>query len=336
MEITKRRQEILYAVVKLYTQTGEPVGSKLLSTYFDNAFSSATLRSEMAALERAGLLMQPHTSAGRVPTHLGYRYYIDQLLGIPQLSAAEEEQIRRALSFEGHDPAKLLEESGQVLASFTGFSAISTTPERGGATIKAIKFILLNRRIVVVTMVLSTADVKNRVCRLDFDVTEELLGRFSELINARMTDLAIEEVNSALVETLLRSLAEYALLLSPLVHSILDICHEVEEGDVYFGGEVPVANDPQQRKTLAHLLKDRGAGMTGLTINGVRVILGDELPLPALGETSLVTAQYRFGPGWTGSIGIVGPVRMDYARIIPHIEYFAKIIGNLLNEALDE
>lgn len=348
MALSERKSAILNAVISLYNKTGEPVGSKVLSELFDGRVSSATLRNEMADLEHLGFLTQPHTSAGRIPTYLGYRYFVDEILEKKSLSQTQKYKVNGILKVSDHSPLDFLKVANQALAQFTNYTAIALPPSYKGITITGLEFIMINNKTVVATVVLSSADVKNKVCKLEFAVTSEVLARFCNLINEKISKRPVEDLTPDFLENILLTLGVYRIVLEPLMQTILDIFNDVENtsNDIFVQGKenLLVYRDLEdEMQDLMRELSDTDSLFRLLRLynsetkaNNVQVIIGDESQNEALKGSSIVTARYTFGDDWSGSIGIIGPMRMDYGKIIPHISYFADVISDTLNEAIEE
>lgn len=344
MALSNRKEDILNAIISLYTKTGEPVGSKVLSELFLGAFSPATLRNEMAELENLGLLTQPHTSAGRIPTYLGYRYYIDQILEKKSLSQAQKYEVNHVLKVNDHSPLQFLQIANNALAQFTNYTAIAVAPTYKGITISGLEFIMINNKTVVATMVLSSADIKNKICKLEFAITSDILEKFCNLLNQKVSNKPLEDLTPDLLENILLTLGVYRVVLEPLIDAIQDMFYDAGNGesDVMVQGKenLLVYKDLEtQMHTLLNEISNKDTLFQLLQVNEedtISVILGDEAENQAMRGSSIVTARYSFGNDWSGIIGIIGPMRMDYGKIIPHISYFADVISDTLNEAIEE
>lgn len=346
MELSERRADILSAVISLYNKTGDPVGSKVLSELFLGAFSPATLRNEMAELENLGLLTQPHTSAGRIPTYKGYRFFIDEILEKKNLSQTQKYKVNNVLKVSDHSPAQFIQIANNALAQFTNYTAIAIPPSYKGITISGLEFIMINNKTVVCTMVLSSADIKNKICKLEFAITSDVLEKFCNLLNQKVSKKPIEDLTPDLLENILLTMGVYRVVLEPLLNTIQEMFQATDSGEddimvegkenllVYKDLETQMhglLKEISNKDTLFHLLQ-----VAENKEDDIHVMFGEESDNEALKGSSIVTARYSFGQDWKGTIGIIGPMRMDYGKIIPHIAYFADVISDTLDEAIEE
>ena len=341
MEISERKRKILAAIVEAYVKTGEPIGSKALCEALDYSVSSATIRNEMADLVELGLLEQPHTSAGRIPSHEGYRLYIDQLMHQTPLTEDEQRFIDGSLSASANDPEHLLEDASQILAEMTRYAAVSTTPSDEEATVRHLQLVQTGRRTAMVVMTTSSGMLKNKIFRCDYDLTPEILRIFHKMLNEKLGGIPVASITPAFIQTMAASLGEMTLLMPSVLMAVLEASREAMETDVRLEGQYNLLFLPEfgmdnarrlmeflnQREQLIRLLE----GQTGVT----KVLIGPESEYPELYDSSLVVSRYSLGGKNAGAIGIIGPTRMDYAKMIPKLEYLASTVGTLLSEIMD-
>ena len=341
MDISERKLKILAAIVETYVKTGEPVGSKALCEALDCSVSSATIRNEMADLAEMGLLEQPHTSAGRIPSHAGYRLYIDKLMEQKPISEEEQRFIDGSLSASADDPEHLLEDASQILAELTRYAAVSTTPSDGEATVRHLQFVQTGRRTAMVVLLTSSGMLKNKIFRCDYDLSPDILRVFHKLLNEKIAGIPVASITPAYIQTLAASLGDMAMLLPSALIAVLEAAREVRETDVRLEGQYNLLFLPEfgmdnarrlmeflnRREQLLHFLE--GAS------NGTKVFVGPESERPELYDSSIVVTRYSMGGKTAGAIGIIGPTRMDYAKMIPKLEYLASAVGRLLNEIMD-
>ncbi|MCI9274386.1 MAG: heat-inducible transcription repressor HrcA [Clostridiales bacterium] len=341
MEISERKRKILAAIVEAYVKTGEPIGSKALCEALDYSVSSATIRNEMADLVELGLLEQPHTSAGRIPSHEGYRLYIDQLMHQTPLTEDEQRFIDGSLSASANDPEHLLEDASQILAEMTRYAAVSTTPSDEEATVRHLQLVQTGRRTAMVVMTTSSGMLKNKIFRCDYDLTPEILRIFHKMLNEKLGGIPVASITPAFIQTMAASLGEMTMLMPSVLMAVLEASREAMETDVRLEGQYNLLFLPEfgmdnarrlmeflnQREQLIRLLE----GQTGVT----KVLIGPESEYPELYDSSLVVSRYSLGGKNAGAIGIIGPTRMDYAKMIPKLEYLASTVGTLLSEIMD-
>lgn len=231
MELSSRQQKILTAVVEHYIATGEPAGSKMLCDSLDFTVSSATVRNEMSELADRGLLLQPHTSAGRIPSQKGYRVYVDRLMKRRPLSPEERRTIDSLLLSASYDPQKLLEGVSRLLAGMTRFAAVSTSPGGAGADVRAVQFVQTSRRTAMAILITSAGTMKTRVFHCDFDLTPDILRVFFRTVNERVAGRGVEEITPAFIQGLAASQGEMAILMSSALMAVLDAAREAMDAD---------------------------------------------------------------------------------------------------------
>ncbi len=340
-ELDIRKLRVLAAIVETFIQTGEPVGSKLVAELLGGEFSPATVRNDMATLFEMGLLEQPHTSAGRVPSHLGYRTYIDRMMKYKPLTKGERDEIEAMFNLQDPDPDRLLADAAQVLADKTKYATISTTFKPRSNKVKRIELIPAGGHTVVILLITTTGVVKSRVCRVSFQVTPEVIDFFSRFSNGRFAGMEIADITAFYVNSLSMSLGEYTAYFNQLLSAIYDLCREAGEGQYYSGGAsnlLTYAEFSQIARELFGLLDRRETVQSLISRDqgGVQITIGRENSQMELLGSSVIISQYKIGESGAGAIGIIGPVRMDYARMVPRLEYFAATLGRLLSETFEE
>jgi heat-inducible transcriptional repressor len=341
LAVDGRKLLILGIVVESYIRTGEPVGSKHVAGVMKNSVSSATIRNDMMALEEADLLEQPHASAGRVPTHRGYRVYIDQLMRSKSLSYEERAEIDAIFNVRNADPDRLLEDAAVSLAQRTGLASISTTMIPTTVTVRRIDIIPAGARTVVILLIVSSGVIRNKVCRVDFDVSDAIVDFFIKFANSRLRGRSLEEITSSYISSVSVALGEYSRVFVPILAAIYDLVMEINEGQYYTSGSANLLEHSHPGSVSHHLLRfiEKRREMLQLVSRSeakTHVLIGRECAVAELADSSLIVARYGIGDSAVGAIGVVGPVRMDYARLMPHIEYFAQTLGKLLSDTYTE
>lgn len=342
MQMDARKLKILAAIVENYIRTGEPIGSKTLAQMLEFQVSPATIRNEMSALFDLGLLEQPHTSAGRIPSHLGYRMYINQLMCCQPLSEQEKDEIDALFNVRDPDPDRLLEDAAEALARYTNCATISTTLTPKHVTVRRIEVVPIDRRTVMLVVIASNGVIKNRVTRVDYNLNREIIDFFNKFANNRFGGRSMEEITTVFLSSVAVALGEYSRVFTPLLSGIYGLCKEINDGQYYSGGETnlleykefgPVAHE------LLTAISDRSRIADILPVSeeeGVKVSIGKENALSELTDSAVVVATYKIGRDNRGAIGVVGPVRLNYQKLIPHLEYFAKTLGQLLSDTLEQ
>ncbi len=350
MELDARKLRILAKIVETYIATGEPVGSKLIAYLLGGEVSPATVRNDMAVLFDLGLLEQPHTSAGRIPSHLGLRVYIDQIMREQPLTTQEKREIEALFNFRNPDPDRLLEDAAKALAGYTGCAAISTTINRRSLLVRRIEIIPATQRTAVILLILSNGMIKNRVCRVDFTLTPKIVEFFQNFANGILGGKSVNQISESFIRSVALSLDEYTEIFTPLLAAIYDLCREASSGPIYRSGTSNLLEYEELRRIANQLFRvinsreevldligrDREGLRDILDRETIRVSIGKENQKMELADSSVIVSRYPIGDDSEGAIGLIGPIRMDYARLIPHLEYFSQMLGKLLSDTLDE
>ena len=340
MTLGERKLRILAAVVEAYIRTGEPVGSKMICERLGNTVSSATIRNEMADLAERGLLQQPHTSAGRIPTGAGYRMYIGSRMEKAALSAKDQRTIDAMLMESGSDPEHLLETAVRSLAFLTNCATVSTAPRAASTTVHSVQVVPVGRRTAVVVLMTSVGILKNRVCRCGFDLTPEVMRVIMRLVNEKVIGRTLNELTVAYIQSIAASIGELVFLIAPVLLAILEAVQDAVRADVYIGGQGnlldhSVYGDTQMRPVLDFLNRTEDvAALLGDGRSGLRIGIGAELNRPELLNCSVVSVGYRINGTPCGRIALIGSTRMNYPRIIAIAEYFSERISQMLTDML--
>lgn len=340
MELTDRKKHILATIVEQYIKTGEPIGSKVLIDYLPFSVSSATIRNEMSDLAQMGYLEQPHTSAGRIPTEKGYRYYVDNLLGENELSEEEKLQIRRGLGNNIGDPEKLLEKAGELLARMTNCTTVATTPTDAGAKVKRIELVPIGRSIAMIVLMTSTGIIKNGVCRTDVPLTQEMIDNFHEIVKREFIGMQVSDIGMVMIQTLVASLGINALTMSPLFVLLSDLASQAVQAEVRLKGRQNLLNHREYSSNAYEMLSfltddDKLERVLSSGEGKLRVLIGSENMYRQLENSSMIISRYLIQGHDGGAIGIIGPTRLDYARLIPRIEFITELVSSLLTDALE-
>ena len=340
MELTERKKKVLRSIVDLYIRTAEPVGSKVIAELPDMNYSSATIRNEMADLTTMGYLEQPHTSAGRVPSAAGYRLYVDELMAEYRLSMDETRSINDAIEEKMQRVDKLMEKVAKMVSQATDLPAISVASRQGGATVKRFDLILAGAGSFILVVMLSTDEVVNKLIKLPLNVGEADLKLLSAVLNATMTDLPAEEFTTGLLERVMNSAGTAASLVPVIVEFTMDTLHRQGSTNMAVAGHVRLLDQPEYRsidkaqKVLSSLDEDTLSGlpMVMQNTNGTKVLVGPENVAEELKDTSVVMTKFDIGDGLQGMIGVVGPTRMDYAKVTARLSYFAESLSKMFNK----
>ena len=340
MELTKRKQNILASIVNGYIRTGEPIGSKSISQVV--GASSATVRNEMVDLTELGLLEQPHTSAGRIPSARGYREYVDNLMPAQALSDSERYSLDAMLMKSSFDPERLLQGAAATLSSATRFLAVSTSPSGAGARIKAVQFVQTSRRTAMLILISSAGTMKNKVFHCDFDLSNEIMRIFFRVINERVTGRQVAEINRAFIQSLAISFNDLALLMSPALAALLEVAQETQQTEVFLSGQMNLLYYPEYQlhgaRRVMDLVEQPDVMCTMLEgkRNSTQIRIGPENGTEALLNSAVVSSRYSVGTGNAGAVAVIGPMRMDYARVAAQTAYIAERVGEMLTSIMRE
>ena len=337
MELTERKKKVLRCVVDLYIRTAEPVGSKAITEMPDMNYSSATIRNEMADLTAMGYLEQPHTSAGRVPSAAGYRLYVDELMMDYRLSMDETKSINIAIEEKMQRVDKLVEKVAKLVSQATDLPAISVASRYGGATVKRFELILAGQGSVILVLMLTNDEVVNKLIKLPLSVTDADLKILSAVLNATMTELAVEDFTAELLERVMGSAGEAASLVPIVVEFTVDTLNRQGSTNMAVAGQMRLLGQPEYRavdkaqRVLTTLDEDALANLPAVmqNQNGTKVLVGPENVAQELKDTSVVMTKFDIGDGMQGVIGVVGPTRMDYAKVTARLSYFAESLSKM-------
>lgn len=323
--LSERKLKILHAIIQNYLETGEPVGSRTISKYTDLNLSSATIRNEMADLEELGYILQPHTSAGRIPSDQGYRLYVDMLMEEKEqeLTEMQEQMLDKADRME-----QLLSQAAKVLASSTNYATMVSTPVSSANKLKFIQLSMVDEEQIIAVIVLGGNVIKNKIINVEELLSNENLLKLNMLLNTTLTGMPIEEINLGLIARL----KEQAGIHSEVVGNVLDAVAEVIQVDnemhIYTSGatnifKYPELSDKQSAQEIISAFEEKQQLNELVTQTlaredntGIQVYIGDETPVQNMKDCSVVTATYELGEGMKGTIGIIGPKRMDYEHVL--------------------
>ena len=337
MELTDRKKKVLRCIVDLYIRTAEPVGSKAIAELPDMNYSSATIRNEMADLTTLGYLEQPHTSAGRIPSAAGYRLYVDELMSDYRLSMDETRSINLAIEEKMQRVDKMMERVAKLVSQATELPAISAASRQGGTTVKRFDLILAGSGSFILVVMTSNEEVLNKLIKLPLNVGDTELKLLSAVLNATMIDLVPEEFTPGLMERVMNSAGTAASLVPVIVDFTVDALRRQSSTNMAVAGHVRLLDQPEYRdidkaqRMLSTLDADSLSNLPAVmqNANGTKVLVGPENVAEELKDTSVVMTKFDIGDGLQGMIGVVGPTRMDYAKVTARLSYFAESLSKM-------
>jgi heat-inducible transcriptional repressor len=344
--LNDRNFRILEAIIDEYIKTGEPIGSKLLAQRLDFPVSPATIRNVMASLEQMGYLDHPHTSAGRIPTVKGYRLYVERLIpqraSVVQLSVEDRHIIDSAVqSVCGDCDETIIESASHALAELTKCAVVSTSNISKISVITKVEVIPAGKRVYVLLLVTSGGGIKNRVCRLSFDLDREQIDFFTQFANENLSGVNLENVSEDFIEQIGTALGSYMISLSPLLKAVAELSGEFKAGKVTFGGETNlIAFEDLQKQEILSILENRNAltELLDTAFSEISVMFGaeDKADTFTVSNSGVIAGSFRKGEQTAGSFGVIGPMRLDYKKLIPYIEYFSVEVTRMLTEREEE
>ncbi len=323
--LSERKLKILQAIIKNYLETGEPVGSRTISKYTDLNLSSATIRNEMADLEELGYIMQPHTSAGRIPSDKGYRLYVDMLMEEKEqeLTDIKEQMLEKADKMD-----QLLKQAAKVLATNTNYATLVSTPMNSSNRIKFIQLTMVDEEQLIAVIVLEGNVIKNKIIQIEEPLSNETLLKLNMLLNTTLNGIQIEEINLGLIATLKEQAGIHSQVIGNVLDAVADAIQVDEDMRIYTSGttnifKYPELSDKQSAQEIISAFEEKQQ-LTDLVTQtlsneentGIQVYIGDEAPVKTMKDCSVVTATYELGDGIKGTIGIIGPKRMDYENVL--------------------
>ena len=341
MELSDRKKRILQAIIDDYIASAEPVGSSHILKNYDLGVSSATIRNEMAALEEAGYLEKPHTSAGRVPSYLGYRVYVDQLMNEYRLSVSEINQITSALRTRYMELRRVIDSISDIMSVLTDYTTIYTTPSSTGITISNIKLVPVDEKSFVVLVITTGGNVKNRTVRTSKSYDESVLEKLSNYLSYRFSGCDTGEFSREVLDKEKELIPVDEELIDSVFEFLVDLSEESENVDVVMNGTTNIFKHPEfnsidrTKDFLNFIKKDNSKIIKSLlseTGDSTSVIIGNENPVLENKDISLVVSNYSLGGGLKGKLAIIGPTRMDYAKVISTLDYLTACINEVVGE----
>lgn len=340
-ELSERKTKILHAIIKNYLETGEPVGSRTISKYTDLNLSSATIRNEMADLEELGYIMQPHTSAGRIPSDKGYRWYVDMLMSQKEQEITE---IKGQMLEKADKMEELLKQVAKVLANNTNYATMISTPTYNGNKLKFIQLSQVDDHQLIVVIVMEGNIVKNQIVTLDEPLSNEALLKLNMLLNTSLNGTSLEQINLGVIARLKEQAGIHSGVMSSVLDAVANVIQLDDDMEIYTSGatnifKYPELSDKQSAQEIISAFEEKQqlADLVTETLasedsHGIQVYIGDETPVKTMKDCSVVTATYELGEGMKGTIGIIGPKRMDYEHVMKTLKILQGELDAIYNK----
>ena len=325
MELSERKVKILQAIIRNYLETGEPVGSRTISKYTDLNLSSATIRNEMSDLEEMGYILQPHTSAGRIPSDKGYRLYVDTMM---EQKDREIEEMKEVMVQKEDKMDQLLKQVAKLLAVNTNYASMITTPTIHTNKLKFIQLSRVDVNQLLAVVVVEGNVIKNNIIHTAEELDDETLLKLNILLNTHLNGLALEEINLGMISSLKQQAGIHSEIVADVIDAIAESIHAEEDLEVNTSGannifRYPELADQQKASSIINTFEEKQLltelvqeNLSDENNTGIQVYIGEETPIQSMKDCSVVTATYELGEGMRGTIGIIGPKRMDYDKVI--------------------
>lgn len=343
--LNDRKKKILKAIIKTYMETGEPVGSRTISKYTDLNVSSATIRNEMSDLTDLGYIIQPHTSAGRIPSDKGYRLYVDELMKEKESEVAE---LRELVLEKTGKMEKVLKQAAKLLASNTNYATMISVPQYSGSRLKFIQLSRVSDLQLVAVVVCENNVIRNQIINLEEEMDDETILKLNLLLNTNLNGLPIQDINLGMIARLKEQAGIHSGVVATVLDAVAATIHVDEEDlEIYTSGATNLFKYPElsdkskatelistfeEKQQLADLVKERLADTDN---TGIQVYIGDESPIKTMKDCSVVTATYELGEGMTGTIGIIGPKRMDYENVVDNLKTLKVELDKIFRKKLE-
>jgi heat-inducible transcriptional repressor len=337
MFMDDRKKLILKAIIDSYIDTAEPVGSRTVARKHEIGLSSATIRNEMADLEEMGFLEQPHTSAGRVPSDKGYRFYVEQLMPKKELTPFEIERIREALKLKINEIGQLISKASAIASDITRYTSMAITPQMNKATLKAVQFIPVHFDKWLVIVVTDAGLVKNCLIKVPDNIFPGTLVLLSNYFNTKLAGMVLENINvMALKNNIEHEFGLDESVVMPVLSGINDCLNQIVSSDVYLEGATNILDFPEfhdllRAKQFLNVLNTKevlnALMYRSIENGGIKIRIGTENEIDEIKDCSLVTATYSINNEIIGSIGVIGPTRMEYSKVIASLNCIRKIIN---------
>ena len=325
MQLDERKYKILQAIIRNYLETGEPVGSRTISKYTDLNLSSATIRNEMADLEELGYILQPHTSAGRIPSDKGYRLYVDRMM---EEKEREVEEMKESLLQKEDKMDHLLKQAAKLLANNTEYAAMISSPQYHRNKLKFIQLSRVDVNQLLAVIVVEGNVIKNTMLTVDEELSDETLLKLNILLNTHLNGLSMEEINLGMITAMKQQAGIHSEIVGNVIDAVAEAIKADEDLEIYTSGTKNLFKYPEladheraselvttfeEKQVLSELVQEN---LSDDNNTGIQVYIGSETPVSSMKDCSVVTATYELEEGMKGTIGIIGPKRMDYDKVI--------------------
>lgn len=343
MQLDDRKLKILQAIIRNYLETGEPVGSRTISKYTDLNLSSATIRNEMADLEELGYILQPHTSAGRIPSDKGYRLYVDHMM---EDKVREVEELREMVLEKEDKMEQMLKQVAKVLAVNTNYATMISAPQYQGSKLKFIQLSAVEEHQILAVIVIEGNVIKNHMVYVEESLDSETLLKLNILLNTHLNGLTLNEISLGMITAMKQQAGIHSNIIGNVIDAVADAIREDDDLEIYTSGTTNIFKYPEladnqrakelittfeEKQLLTELVNDT---LSEESKQGIQIYIGDETPIQTMKDCSVVTATYELGSGMKGTIGIIGPKRMDYDKVVGTLKTIREQLDVMYNNHL--
>ena len=344
-ELSERKMRILKTLIDDYIQTAQPVGSRTISKKHELGLSSATIRNEMADLEEMGYITQPHTSAGRVPSDKGYRLYVDHLMQAHTLAMEDIKQIKNAIELRMNEINTLIVRASDIISIITGYTSIALSPNLTKAILKTIQIIPVDERKALIIVVTGGGTVKNQLIRFEEDIPGDALVKMTNYLQGKMNGLLIEKIKFPVTSEVCQEIGFDESTAGCILNGLVSCLQGIEKSELIMNGTTNLLNHPEfndliKAKEVFDLLNEQEIIKTVMNAaiekHDLNVMIGKENQLEPMHDCSLITATYSLGETDVGALGVIGPTRMSYARVVSAMKYMKKLINREILRILSE
>lgn len=341
--LDERKLKVLYAIINSYILSAEPIGSRTISKHYDLGVSSATIRNEMSDLEELGLLNKPHSSAGRIPSDKAYRLYVDSLMKLEKFKLDKErnEKIKAILLNKSNELDHLLQTSARVISEITNYTALAISPQFKMSKVKHIQLIPIDSNQILLIIVNESDVVKNSIFKVDHPINHNQLNTISNFLNATLKGMSFGQMNQMIGPEIFKEIYEYRDILDKIIPILNKSAEDNENAEVYYEGITRILSYPEYKdidkaKSVISFLENKNLLLEMILDNSfshdINIVIGNENNYSELKESSIITATYKLGDQTIGKIGVIGPTRMNYIKIIDTLKLFSFNITEIIDD----
>jgi heat-inducible transcriptional repressor len=346
MFLDDRKKSILHAIIDDYINTAEPVGSRTLARKHGLGLSSATIRNEMADLEDMGYLTQPHTSAGRIPSDKGYRFYVDQLMEFSELTDEEMYSIKDAMETRINELSQLLKQASVIMSQITKYASMAAAPGKQNSILKTVQIVPVKKGKALIVVLTNAGVIKNSLINIPETVLPEELITVSNIFNEKLKDLTIDNINASVIKEIELLLGNVRGILLPILNGVTNCINQIDCPEIYLDGTINMLNYPEfsdvmRAKEFLNLMDAKDVWrriLNNVYKDGdyITITIGEENKIVEMKDCSLITTTYNLGNVVVGTIGVIGPTRMEYSKVLAAMDYMRKKANEEIRKLIGE